>query len=266
MSLIKVQNVSKIFHHKKSHTLLRERLREIFKGPREGGFYALKNVSFDVQKEESVALIGANGAGKSTMLSVVCGLAKPDEGSVEVNGSIAPLLELGSGFHPDLKGRENVFMNAALLGLRKSQVRERYQKIVDFAELGEFMEDSLRTYSTGMVMRLAFSVAVHSDPAIVVIDEVLGVGDAAFQQKCFDKILDMRASGKTLLCVSHGGMTVKELCDRAIWLHHGEVIMDGPAVETVDTYMHFMANPGTPLPRQKSPKPVSAGGRKKTPK
>jgi len=256
MSLITVQNVSKIFRQRKPRTLLRDHLREAMKKRDDEGFYALRNVSFTVEQKESVALIGANGAGKSTMLSVVCGLARPDGGTVEVQGSIAPLLELASGFHPDLKGRENLILNAALLGMKQNQIKERFQAILDFAEIGEFIEEPLRTYSAGMILRLAFAVAVHCDPDIVVIDEVLGVGDAAFQQKCHDKIIEMRKSGKTLLCVSHGSVTVKNFCDRAIWLHHGEVILDGPAEETVDAYMHFMAHPESPLPQRKTAQPL----------
>lgn len=247
MDVITVKNVSKIFRRHKPRMLLRDHIRQMVAGAsNEEGFYALRNVSFRVAREEGVALIGANGAGKSTMLSLVCGLTPPDEGQIQVNGSIAPLLALGSGFHPDLTGRENLFLNSALLGMNEKQVNRRFQEIVDFAELEAFIDEPLRVYSAGMSMRLAFSIAVHCDPAIVVIDEVLGVGDAAFQRKCHDKISEMRAAGKTLLCVSHSPETVKEFCERAIWLHQGEVVMDGRVRGVIEAYTEFMTNMALP--------------------
>ena len=249
MGLIVAKNVSKIFRHRKPRTLLRDHVRDIASNANRGeGFYALRDVSFTIRAEESVALIGANGAGKSTMLCVVCGLAQPDEGTIEVKGSIAPLLELASGFHPDLTGKENLFLNAALLGMSEARTKERYQAILDFSGIAEFIEEPLRTYSSGMMVRLAFSIATECDPAIVIVDEVLGVGDAAFQQQCYQRIMDLRAMGKTLLCVSHGTGTVKQFCDRAIWLHHGQVVADGPANDVVDEYSRFMLDPHQPAP------------------
>lgn len=244
MSLISVKNASKVFRHRKPRMVLRDHIKALVAPkPQHEGFYALKDVSFDVRERESVALVGANGAGKSTLLSLICGLARPDEGSVAVHGTIAPLLELSSGFHPDLTGNENMFLNAALLGMTEAHIRARYQSVLDFAEIGEFIHEPLRTYSAGMVLRLAFSIAVQCDPAIVVIDEVLGVGDSSFQKKCHRRINGLREEGKTLLCVSHSAAMVKEFCDRAIWLHHGEIIRDGPTAETLDAYGEFMANP-----------------------
>lgn len=250
MSLISVQSVSKFFKQRRSRSLLRDHLRDMVaqsSSPGEG-FYALRNVSFEVNEREAVALVGANGAGKSTMLAVVCGLAEPDTGSVKVNGSIAPLLELGSGFHADLTGRENLFMNAALLGLNAQQTRERYEAILEFSELAEFIEEPLRSYSTGMVLRLAFSIATHCDPSILIIDEVLGVGDSNFQQKCHGRIAKLREEGKTFLVVSHSTTTVRAFCDRAIWLHQGHLIADGPAAEIADAYEAYMDDPSQPLP------------------
>ena len=248
MRLIRLQNASKIFHHRKPRIVLRDRLRQWASG-RAGadGFYALRNISFDVQERESIALIGSNGAGKSTLLSLICGLAQPDEGTVEVHGSIAPLLELGSGFHMDLTGQENLYLNAAMLGMTSAQVRQRYDAIVAFSEIGEFINEPLRTYSMGMILRLAFSVAVHCDPAIVIIDEVLAVGDAAFQRKCHARISALRNEGKTLLCVSHSPETVLEFCDRAIWLHQGRMVVDGPARQVCAQYLDFISDP-TKLP------------------
>jgi ABC-type polysaccharide/polyol phosphate transport system ATPase subunit len=177
MALIEVNSVSKIFRRNTGRKLLREQLMDLFRRPSEEDmFYALRNVSFRVAEGESVALIGENGAGKSTMLSLVTGLARPDEGSITVHGRVAALLELGSGFHPDLTGEENVMMNAALLGFTERQAKARFPSIVEFSEIAEFINQPLRTYSSGMVVRLAFSVAVHVDPAILIVDEVVVCG------------------------------------------------------------------------------------------
>lgn len=248
MSLISVNNVSKIFRHRKSKTLLRDHVRDLVAKPQGDAFYALRDVSFEVSERESVALIGANGAGKSTMLALVCGLARPDGGTIEVRGTVAPLLELGSGFHPDLTGRENLSLNAALLGMNRAETEKRIPSIIEFSELAGFIDEPLRTYSAGMVLRLAFSIATDCDPAILVIDEVLGVGDVNFQHKCQKRIQELRDAGKTLLCVSHSTSTVREFCDRAIWLHHGQLVADGPAATVVDAYSHFMLDPHQTLP------------------
>jgi ABC-type polysaccharide/polyol phosphate transport system ATPase subunit len=195
-----------------------------------------------------VALIGENGAGKSTMLSLVTGLAKPDTGSVKVNGRVAALLALGSGFHPDLTGEENVYMNAALLGFSERQAKARFASIVEFSEIGKFIDEPIRTYSSGMVVRLAFAIAVHVDPAILIVDEVLSVGDAHFQDKCMKKIADLRKQGITMLSVSHDPSMVLNFCDRAIWLHKGELIRDGNAAPVLQDYANFVADPSAGLP------------------
>jgi lipopolysaccharide transport system ATP-binding protein len=166
---------------------------------------------------------------------LVAGISKADEGVVTVNGQVAALLELGSGFHPSLTGRENVRLNAALLGLSRRQTTEAFERIVDFSGIRDFIDEPLRTYSTGMMMRLAFSVAVNRDPEILLVDEVLAVGDAAFQAKCIEKIREFRDAGKTLLCVSHSSM-IRQLCDRAIWLDHGELILSGPVDDVLEAY------------------------------
>jgi ABC-type polysaccharide/polyol phosphate transport system ATPase subunit len=168
---------------------------------------------------------------------MVAGLSKPDEGSVQVNGQVAALLELGSGFHYDLTGRENVRLNAALLGLSRKRANQAFEAILEFSGISEFIDEPLRTYSTGMVMRLAFAVAVHTDFQVLLIDEVLAVGDAAFQTKCFEKLHEFRNSGKTLLCVSHASGVVQQLCDRALWLDHGELIMTGSVAEVSAAYV-----------------------------
>ncbi len=239
MPLITCTNVSKLFyHHHKSKRLLRQHFVDWF-GPRNSDgdrFYALQNVSFEVAKGESVGIIGSNGAGKSTLLSIITGLAHPDEGTVQVEGRIAALLELGSGFHPDLTGAENIRMNAALLGFTKKETIELFDSIVDFAGVGEFIDEPLRTYSSGMVLRLAFAVAVNLSPDVLLIDEILAVGDQAFQTKCLERIHMLRGAGKTLLCVSHATGLLLQFCDRGIWLDHGQLVMQGEIHHVIEAY------------------------------
>jgi ABC-type polysaccharide/polyol phosphate transport system ATPase subunit len=266
MNIVTVNNVSKAFRRSGGPKLIREYIRDLFRSKTDDDvFYALKHVSFTVEAQESVAIIGANGSGKSTLLGVIVGLAEPEEGSVEVNGRMAALLELGSGFHPELTGAENIFLNAALLGFNEKETRELLDAIVEFAELRESIDQPLRTYSTGMIMRLAFSVAVHVDPAILIVDEVLAVGDVAFQEKCQRKIQALREEGRSLICVTHAP-GVMLTCDRAIWLHRGEVVMDGPSSEVVPAYVNYMAAPEMGLPSRsvkRAPKLLvrHAGGR-----
>jgi ABC-type polysaccharide/polyol phosphate transport system ATPase subunit len=228
--------VSKKFSLSNGPMLLRNRLMGLFKGYRKETFYALKDVSFRLDRGESLAVIGPNGAGKSTLLSLVARLAPTDHGTVRVNGRLAALLELGSGFHPDLTGVENVYVNAALLGLSRREAKRCFDAITEFAEIGDFIRQPLRTYSTGMIMRLAFSVAVNVDPEILLIDEVLAVGDQSFQAKCLDKIHEFRRRGKSLLCVSHSASMIAQLCDQALWLDHGELIQQGPIEEVQAAY------------------------------
>jgi len=196
----------------------------------------LKGVSFTVEQGASVAVIGSNGAGKSTLLGLVAGVCHPDAGRVTVDGTVAALLELGSGFHPGLTGRENVLLNAALLGLSRRRTNELFEDIVEFSGVREFIDEPLRTYSTGMIMRLAFSVAIHREPEILLIDEVLAVGDAAFQSKCLERIHRFRNSGRTLLCVSHATGILQKLCDRALWLDHGELMLTAPVNDVLAAY------------------------------
>jgi ABC-type polysaccharide/polyol phosphate transport system ATPase subunit len=203
--------------------------------PREP-FYALNQVSFTLDHSESVAILGPNGAGKSTLLSMVAGLSYPNEGRVTVNGRVAALLELGSGFHPDLTGAENIQLNAALLGLTRKRTDYLFDSIVEFSGIADFIHEPLRTYSTGMMMRLGFSVAVNVDPDILILDEVFAVGDQNFQAKCREKVLEFKKSGKTMLCVSHATATLHQLCDRAIWLDHGQLMRDGTAEEVITLY------------------------------
>jgi lipopolysaccharide transport system ATP-binding protein len=236
MGAIQFQRVSKIFHRHTGPKLIRHHFRDWFRPDPERNFYALKDISFSIDEGESVAIIGRNGAGKSTLLSLVCGLSRPEKGQVEVSGQLAALLELGSGFHPDLTGAENVLLNASLLGFTRARTHSLFDSIVEFSGVGEFINEPLRTYSTGMTLRLAFSVALNLEPRILIIDEVLAVGDQAFQEKCFEKIFEFRDSGRTLLCVSHSPAILLRLCDRALWLDRGELMMDGKASDVLQAY------------------------------
>jgi ABC-type polysaccharide/polyol phosphate transport system ATPase subunit len=220
--------------------LIRDRLKHFARRRRPEQFHALREISLSMDHGESVAVIGHNGAGKSTLLNLATGLCHPDRGRVEVQGRVAALLDLGAGFHPDLTGAENVCINAALLGLARRDVRERFDEIVGFAEIGEFINEPLRTYSSGMQMRLAFAVAVSVDPDVLIIDEVLGVGDMAFQAKCRERILRFRQMGKTILCVSHANTTLQDLCTRAVWLDHGRIVDDGPIGRILESYKAAM--------------------------
>jgi len=243
MPAITFQNVSKAFPRHAGQQLLRDRVGRLFKPVHKDPFYALRDVSFSVDRGESLAVIGSNGAGKSTMLNIATGLCSPTSGKVKVEGRVAALLELGSGFHPDLTGAENARINAALLGLNRSEIRQRLEEIVDFSGIREFIDEPLRTYSSGMSMRLAFSVAVNVNPDILIIDEVLGVGDHAFFQKCLDRVMQFRREGKTILCVSHALGTLEMLCSRAIWLDHGKLVGSGPVKQLTREYTERMATP-----------------------
>jgi len=242
MKVIELHNVSKRFHRHVGQILLRNHLTRLLAGRKEKFFYALKHISFDVEQGESVALIGRNGAGKSTLLGLVAGVLQPDEGTVAVRGRVAPLLELGAGFHPDLTGRENARLKTALLGMSRKEADLAFDSIVEFSGIRDFINEPLRTYSSGMVMRLGFSVAIHCDPEVLLIDEILSVGDAGFQAKCFDKIKSFRRAGKSILCASHTSI-VQELCDRALWFDQGELILNGPIAEVAAAYAEQQAAP-----------------------
>ena len=204
-------------------------------------FYALKDVNLTINQGESWALIGANGAGKSTLLKLICRILSPYRGTVEVHGSIAPMIELGAGFDPNLTAKENIFINGAVLGHSRRFMREQYEQIVDFAELWDFMELPIKNYSSGMRARLGFAVATIVDPDILIVDEVLAVGDAAFQEKCRGRIQELLDKGTTLLFVSHSKQPVLELCEKAVWLDHGEVRMIDTPENVYAEYEPFMA-------------------------
>ncbi|MDM0473007.1 ABC transporter ATP-binding protein [Clostridium perfringens] len=206
-------------------------------------FYALKGVSFEINKGECVGIIGHNGAGKSTLLKLLTGVAFPTSGEIEINGRLASMLELGSGFNPELTGMENIYFNGSLNGLTKEEIDGKLKEIFDFADIGNFIEQPVKNYSSGMFARLAFAVAINVDPDILIVDEILSVGDVGFQVKCMEKFNEFKKKGKTILYVSHGLGTVKKFCDRAIWLQKGEVVDDGNSVIVVERYYNLNFNP-----------------------
>lgn len=199
-------------------------------------FWALKDVSFEVERGEILGIVGLNGAGKSTLLKLVAGVLKPTEGTIEVGGSIAPLIELGAGFDPDLTARENVFMNGAVLGYDSKYMKGQYEVIMDFAELWKFADVPVKNFSSGMYARLGFAIATMVKPDILIVDEILGVGDYRFQEKCQNRIREMMDGGTTVLMVSHSNEKIKSFCNRAVWLKSGKVQMIGPAVEVCNAY------------------------------
>ncbi len=205
---------------------------------RKSRFTALKNISFEVSAGETVGIIGKNGAGKSTILGLLAGVLKPSSGQVTVAGRIAPLLELGAGFHPELSGRENILLNGILLGMLKREVEEKIDSIIEFSELEKFIDQPIRTYSSGMLARLGFSVAVHCEPDILLLDEVLSVGDQDFQKKCIEKMLGFKRSGKTIIFVSHSAQQVEEICDRVIWIQNGMIYKSGPTKKILNEYLN----------------------------
>jgi ABC-type polysaccharide/polyol phosphate transport system ATPase subunit len=206
-------------------------------------FEAVKHVSFQISKGEVVGIIGRNGSGKSTILKLVAGVYAPTFGSVEVHGSIAPLIELGAGFHHELTGRENILLNGLLLGLTKRQVQQGEAKIIEFAELGEFIDSPIKQYSSGMYMRLAFSVATEVDPDILIVDEILSVGDGGFREKCLDRIRQFRDSGKTILMVSHDMNIMSSFCTRLLLVHHGKLVADGEPPRVARLYQELLTSP-----------------------
>ncbi|MBD8957449.1 MAG: ABC transporter ATP-binding protein [Holdemanella biformis] len=201
----------------------------------------LKNINMDIKKGETVALIGTNGSGKSTLLKLMTKIIFPNEGTIETNGKLTSLLELGAGFHQDFTGRENIYFNASIFGLTRKEIDARIQDIIDFSELGEFIDHPVRTYSSGMYMRLAFSVAINVDAEILLIDEILAVGDQHFQDKCYRKLKELKDSDKTIVIVTHSLDVVKDLCDRAVWIYKGELKLDGDPIYVIDEYLKQVA-------------------------
>jgi ABC-2 type transport system ATP-binding protein len=233
--VIRVNDVSKRFnlHHDKS---LKERLINVRRRETIEPFWALKHVGFELEQSNTLGLIGANGSGKSTLLKVIGGILTPTDGYVERRGRVAALLELGAGFHPDLTGRENVYMNASILGLTRKQTNNYFDAIVEFSGIEQFIDNQVKFYSSGMYVRLAFAVAVHVEPEILLVDEVLAVGDEPFQRKCMEKIKGFQREGRTIIFVTHGLDQVRQLCDRVIMLEKGEVLVDGKPTEALRVF------------------------------
>jgi len=248
---ISVKNLSKCYHiYEKPSNRLKQLLvpklarvaritpRNYFRE-----FWALRNVSFDIPRGQTIGIVGRNGSGKSTLLQLICGTLNPTGGSIEARGRIAALLELGSGFNPEFSGKENVYMNGALLGMSRAEIDARYDDIVRFADIGDFVDQPVKTYSSGMTVRLAFAVAINADPEILIVDEALSVGDELFQRKCFARIAAIKESGATILFVSHSGATVIELCDRAILIDSGEKLAEGSPKGIVAQYQKLLYAP-----------------------
>lgn len=250
-SVIKVQNLTRKFR------LIQERpdtIRELFtkffrNRVQSHEFDAVRNVSFEVGHGETLGIIGRNGCGKSTLLKVIAGVFEPTSGKVEVRGSVAPLIELGAGFHGELTGRENLFMNGLLMGFSKREMQSREKAILDFAEIGDFIDSPIKQYSSGMYMRLAFAIATEVNPDILLIDEILAVGDEPFKRKCFERIEQFRRAGKTILFVTHTLPEVRAYCDRVIYMDAGEILADGEPGQVVDLYLAKVV-PGTTSERQ----------------
>lgn len=238
---IEVRNMSKSFkvNNDKANTL-KEKLLFWNRGETEI-HEVLKDININIKKGETVALIGTNGSGKSTLLKLMTQIIFPNKGTIELDGKVTSLLELGAGFHPDFTGRENIYFNASIFGLNRKEIDNRIQDIINFSELGEFIDSPIRTYSSGMYMRLAFSVAINVDADILLIDEILAVGDQHFQDKCYAKLEELRDSGKTIVIVTHSLGVVKELCHRAIWIYKGEFRLDGDPTYVIDEYLKQVA-------------------------
>lgn len=238
---IEVRNMYKSFklQYDKPSTL-KERLVFLSNGKKEY-HEVLKDINIDIKKGETVALIGTNGSGKSTLLKLMTKIIYPNKGTIETSGKLTSLLELGAGFHPDFTGRENIYFNAAIFGLSKNEIDGRIDEIIEFSELGEFIDNPIRTYSSGMYMRLAFSIAINVDAEILLIDEILAVGDQHFQDKCFAKLEELKNSDKTIVIVSHSLDVVKKLCNRAIWIYKGEFRLDGDPIYVIDEYLKQVA-------------------------
>lgn len=252
--VIQVQNLGKCY---RIYDSPKDRLKQaLWRGRRQyyREFWALRNISLEVRRGETLGIIGRNGSGKSTLLQMICGTLTPTEGSLQTHGRVAALLELGSGFNPEFTGRENVAINARLLGLSEKEVEEKFDDIVEFSEIGQFIDQPVKTYSSGMFVRVAFAIASHSDPDILIVDEALSVGDFAFQNKCITRIKQLRDKGMTLIFVSHDLSTLQLICNRAIWIHEGQLKAEGDPVQICQDYYAFTANNYSSL----SPEPTQS--------
>lgn len=254
--IITVENLSKLYHMGtgQAHGSLRESLTRTFKNPgrlikRNGAgrdeLWALKNINFEVKQGEILGIIGSNGAGKSTLLKILSRITEPTSGRIKIYGRVGSLLEIGTGFHPELSGRENVFLNGAILGMKRQEIERKFDEIVAFSEIERFIDMAVKYYSSGMYMRLAFAIAAHLEPDVLIVDEVLAVGDAGFQSKCLGKMGEVAGEGRTVLFVSHGMHAVRQLCTRALWLRDGSIAAAGPTTDITESYLQT-------VPRAKS--------------
>jgi lipopolysaccharide transport system ATP-binding protein len=278
---IRVENLAKVYrvaqNQQQNYKTFRELLGDTVMAPlrrfRSGGlalaqqteeFWALKDVSFEVQPGEVVGIIGRNGAGKSTLLKILSRITKPTKGRVEINGRVGSLLEVGTGFHSELTGRENVYLNGSILGMNKREIAKKFDEIVDFAGVDKFLDTPVKRYSSGMYVRLAFAVAAHLEPEILIVDEVLAVGDAEFQKKCLGKIGDVAKSGKTALFVSHNLQAVKLLCTHAIYLRNGKMLFEGTASQAIANYLGSSSHDNAAIRWDESNSPGSDSARLKS--
>lgn len=263
---IKVEHVSKkyLIGENKNFPTLRDKLvelpRRIFQGPKKSQeYWALKDVSFEVKKGEVVGVIGRNGAGKSTLLKILARITEPTEGRVTMYGRVASMLEVGTGFNPELTGRENIYLNGAIIGMTKAEIRAKFDEIVEFSGVGKFLDTPVKHYSSGMYVRLAFAVAAHLDADILLVDEVLAVGDAEFQKKCLGKMSDLAHSGRTVIFISHSASAILSLCDRVIYLENGKVVADGDPTAIVAKYLNSKISQSTQNSIKLHPDPKKAG-------
>ncbi len=261
-SVISVKSVSKSFRvHTERRNSLKDRV--LYAGRhRYREFKALEDVSLEIERGSTVGLIGVNGSGKSTLLKLISRILYPDKGTVEVRGKVSSLLELGAGFHPDFTGTENIYLNASLIGLSKREISRKEAEVIEFSELGDFIHEPIRSYSSGMYMRLAFSIAVAVDPEILLIDEILAVGDAAFQAKCLDRLKQLQTNDKTIVIVTHDTGVVERLCDRAIWLNSSRIRVDGDPIPCVQAYLQSAfstSHSGVGMSFDRSSEPADTG-------
>lgn len=238
-TVIKFDHVTKQFD-KLNHKTFKEFLPALFRGEQtKESFTALNDISFEIKKGETVGIIGPNGSGKSTILKLIAGVMSPTSGKVTVHGNISPLIELGAGFHPELTGKENIFLNGAILGLSQKEIAANLNSIIKFAELQEFIDQPVKHYSSGMYMRLAFAVAVHTHPEILLVDEILAVGDTAFQKKCFTKMEEFQKSKDvTIIFISHNLKQIQEFCSKAIYINHSKLLAFGQSDKTIEEYIN----------------------------
>jgi len=239
---IKIDHVSKLFHRQKQRTF-KELIPALIGGEKAvETFWALQDINLEIKKGETFGIIGPNGSGKSTLLKLIAGVSKPTKGSITVNGRVAPLIELGAGFHPELTGRENVFLNGVILGMSRKEIKAKFQEIVDFAELWDFIDQPVKHYSSGMYLRLAFAVAIHTEPEILLVDEILAVGDASFQSKCFKKIEELKNNGVTIVMVSHSMPSVQKYCQRVAYINFSNLVAIGDTKEVCAKYQADIMN------------------------